>query len=135
MEKLKLIISTTLSEAIDMVEDITFGASQDEPYYVTLSDPTDMIFELRFEYMFDEEIKEHKEAEQCDIEYGMTSGKIYRFIAKSNVHIDLIQGVKYICKNIEKPHSHRFDSNIHAFKLMMDAVIPIVLGIKLGKHN
>lgn len=135
MEKLKLIINTTLSEVVDVVENITFGASQDEPYYAILSNSTDVIFELRFEYMFDDEIKEYKKAEQCEIEYGITSGKIYRFIAKTNIQTDLIQGVKYICKNIDKSHSHRFDSNIQSFRLMMDAIIPIVLEFKLGKHN
>lgn len=135
MEKLKLIISTTLSEVVGMVENVAFGASQDEPYYVTLSNSTDMVFELRFEYMFDDEIKEYKEAEQCDIEYGITSGKIYRFISKNSSPIDLLKGVKYICKNIERSQSYRFDANIQAFRLMMDAVIPIVLDVKLKKHN
>ena len=124
MENIKININNSISGFIEFTNKIHFNASQDQPYYANININNHKC-EILFEYLFNSENKELLQTNECSLEYGIVSGKIYSFKLDGNLSTITIQNIKYIFSRIDKYSSkeNRFESNIRNMKLIIESIV------------
>lgn len=128
MNKIKINIGNLTNEMIELPENIVFASSQDKPYFAYVLNNNNG-FVIRFEYMFDDERKKLLTAEECVVEYGINSGKVYELKCNDLIITNLMRGTKFIFQGIKSEGNmpKRFEANKKVMKQILDQIIPLII--------